>query len=55
MAGTQDAVHRLLEDADQRERLAANGRSLIEDRYSWAQVAEQYEALYEQVAQGTPA
>lgn len=49
------AVHRLLEDADQRERLAANGRSLIEDRYSWAQVAEQYEALYEQVAQGTPA
>jgi polysaccharide biosynthesis protein PslH len=43
------AVLRLLEDTDLREQLGANGRRLIEENYSWSQVAEQYEALYEAV------
>ena len=40
------AVLRLFEDDELRERLGANGRSLIEKGYSWAQVAERFEALY---------
>lgn len=43
------AVARLLDDADLRGTLGSNGRRLIQEAYSWAQVAEQYEALYEAV------
>ncbi|MEP7290368.1 MAG: glycosyltransferase family 4 protein [Chloroflexota bacterium] len=49
-AGMTAAVLRLFEDADLRDQLGANGRRLIEQRYSWAQVAEQYEALFADVA-----
>lgn len=44
------AVLRLFDDAPLRDRLAANGRALIESRYSWAQVAERYEAIYGETA-----
>lgn len=45
-----DALIRTLTDADLRQRLSANGRALIETRYSWKQVAQRYETVYQQVA-----
>jgi polysaccharide biosynthesis protein PslH len=47
-----DATLRLLGDAALRSQLAANGRALIESRYSWAHVAEQYERLYDAAING---
>ncbi|MCC6802353.1 MAG: glycosyltransferase [Anaerolineae bacterium] len=44
------AVVRLFGDAPLRGQLAANGGALIESRYSWAQVAERYEAIYGEIA-----
>jgi glycosyltransferase involved in cell wall biosynthesis len=44
-----DATARLLEDAELRQKLSANGRALIEAQYSWMRVGQMYEALYEQV------
>lgn len=44
------ATIRLLNDAPLRERLGANGRALIESRYTWANVAKAYEQLYAEVA-----
>jgi glycosyltransferase involved in cell wall biosynthesis len=38
-----------LADDDLRARVGANGRKLAETRYSWAQVAAQYEMLYTDV------
>jgi glycosyltransferase involved in cell wall biosynthesis len=42
----------LLTDPALGARLGASGRELIEARYSWAQVAEQYEAVYKEVVAG---
>lgn len=39
-----DAVIALLRDPARRRRIAAAGRALVEDRYSWAQVARPFEA-----------
>lgn len=39
------AVLSLLDDAAQRKRLADAGRALLEDRFTWAQVARQFEAI----------
>ena len=39
-----DAVIALLRDPARRRRIAAAGRTLVEDRYSWAQVARPFEA-----------
>jgi glycosyltransferase involved in cell wall biosynthesis len=41
-----EQIVRLLEDESLRERLAVNGRKLIEARYSWGTVVEHYEQLY---------
>jgi len=41
-----EAIVRLLGDDDLRATLAANGRALIEARYTWGRVAEMYENLY---------
>ena len=41
-----DAIVHLLQDEDLRTTLSSNGRTLIESRYSWNHVAEQYEHLY---------
>ena len=41
-----DAIVHLLQDEDLRTTLSTNGRTLIESRYSWNHVAEQYEHLY---------
>jgi len=41
-----DGIVRLLQDEDLRATLSTNGRKLIEARYSWDHVAEQYEDLY---------
>ena len=38
-----DAVVSLLTDHDRRRRIAAAGRTLVEERYSWAQVARPFE------------
>jgi glycosyltransferase involved in cell wall biosynthesis len=38
-----DAVIALLKDPARRQRIGAAGRSLVEDRYSWAQVARPFE------------
>ncbi|MEO8392293.1 MAG: glycosyltransferase [Chloroflexota bacterium] len=43
------AVLRLLDDPALRDQLGASGRKLIEARYSWSQVAERYEAVYEEI------
>ena len=50
--GLVEAIVGLLEDAELAGRLSANGRKLIETRYSWDRVAEEYLALYEQAAKG---
>lgn len=42
-----EAVNRLLDDAELAGTLAAGGRALIESRYTWTQVAEAYEQLYQ--------
>jgi len=39
------AVLRLLRDADLRSRLALAARALLEERFSWAQVGRQFEAI----------
>ena len=39
------AILRLLDDDALRDRLAQNARALIEERFSWARVAEQFEAI----------
>jgi glycosyltransferase involved in cell wall biosynthesis len=44
-----DSVVRVLKDADLQRRLSANGRQLIEARYSWSRVVTRYEELYEAV------
>lgn len=44
-----DGIVRLLQDVDLQRTLSANGRRLIESRYSWAHAAAKYEALYEAV------
>jgi len=41
-----EAIIRLLQDKNLRTSLSANGRKLIESRYSWNHVAQQYEDLY---------
>jgi glycosyltransferase involved in cell wall biosynthesis len=40
----------LLNDPELRQRLAANARRLVEQRYDWAQIGQQFVALVEQVA-----
>jgi len=45
-----DNISRLLKDEVLRRRLSANGRRVIEEQYSWAQVASQYEKLFEQLS-----
>ena len=39
------AIDRLLADAALRSRLATRARALVEDRFSWARVARQFEAI----------
>jgi len=45
-----DAIVRLIQDAELQRRLSQQGRELIETKYNWAQVAEQYERLYRSVS-----
>ncbi len=45
-----EAIVRLLEDADLRATLSANGRKLIESRYSWDHAAQEYEHLYKNLS-----
>lgn len=45
-----DAIMRLLNDAILQQRLADNGRALIEAQYSWSRVAEVYEDVYAAVS-----
>ena len=45
-----DAVVRLLHDEARREALGQAGRALVVERYSWEQVAREFEALCEGVA-----
>lgn len=44
------AIIRVLGDSDLQKTMSANGRKLIESRYSWDHVAESYLNLYEQVS-----
>ncbi|HYO88430.1 MAG TPA: glycosyltransferase family 4 protein [Candidatus Limnocylindrales bacterium] len=46
LQGLPQAIGRLLDDPALAARLSAGGRALIESRYTWTQVAEQYEQLY---------
>jgi glycosyltransferase involved in cell wall biosynthesis len=49
-----DCVSRVFKNADLQRKLSANGRQLIEARYSWSRVAGMYEALYQQVSEEHP-
>jgi glycosyltransferase involved in cell wall biosynthesis len=44
-----DAIVRLFNDANLPQRLADNGRVLIEQQYSWNHVAESYIKLYDEI------
>ena len=46
-----ESVVWLLEDGSMREVLAANGRRLVEDKYDWRPIGEQYTRLIEWVVQ----
>lgn len=46
-----DAVIAVLTDHDRRRRITAAGRALVEDRYSWAQVARPFERHCQSVAE----
>jgi glycosyltransferase involved in cell wall biosynthesis len=48
------AVVRLLEDADACERLAANARALIEERYTWERSVERLEEVYARAVAAGP-
>ena len=48
------ALRTLLGDAALRQRLARAGRQLVEDQYSWQQVAGRYAALYESLGAERP-
>jgi glycosyltransferase involved in cell wall biosynthesis len=43
----------LLQDGNLRQQLGMNARRLIEERYSWARVAREYEGVYEQALQSS--
>ncbi len=45
-----EAIVRLLQDDKLRATLSTNGRKLIESRYSWDHVAQQYEHLYKNLS-----
>jgi glycosyltransferase involved in cell wall biosynthesis len=49
-----EQIVRVLQDESLRQRLAVNGRKLIESRYSWDSVAESYEQLYRAVINPEP-
>jgi glycosyltransferase involved in cell wall biosynthesis len=44
-----DATVRLLQDTVLQRALSANGRKLVEERYSWARVGDLYQSLYNEV------
>lgn len=46
-----DSILRLCGDPSLRNRLAENGRRLVEERYSWDTIASQYLEVYRQIAQ----
>lgn len=41
-------IIKLLEDGDLRNRLIHNGRKLVEEKYDWNKIAEQFRELYEE-------
>ncbi len=43
------AIVRLMKDGELRQNIARAGRQLIEERYTWQRVSEQYEELYREV------
>ena len=49
IAATSAALRRLLRDAELRERLAANGRKLVRDRFSYATVGARLAELYREL------
>ncbi len=48
-AAVVDTIIRVLNNHALAALLAANGRKLIEDHYSWGEVANRYEALYQEI------
>jgi glycosyltransferase involved in cell wall biosynthesis len=42
-------VFQLFKDPKLRQQMALNGRQLVEQRFTWARVADMYETLYRQV------
>ncbi|HYM62860.1 MAG TPA: glycosyltransferase, partial [Thermoanaerobaculia bacterium] len=49
-----DAIAVLLADATRRSEMGARGRSLVLQRFTWARVAEEMEAAYEEIARRRP-
>jgi glycosyltransferase involved in cell wall biosynthesis len=46
------AVIRLLQEPETRQRLSANGRKLVSDQYDWSRVMPKFFELVEKVAAG---
>lgn len=44
-----EKIIRLLEDNELRDRLADNGRKLVEEKYSWENIASKFQELYESI------
>ena len=55
---TQGISHRnvveLCRDASRRRKIAAQARRLVEDRYSWRIVANQFQSILQQVIENPP-
>lgn len=51
LAAMPQTVLSLLQDEGRRSALATAGRALVEERYSWTRIADQYIALYDEISQ----
>ena len=54
-SGFAAGVARLLKDATLRQKLSVNGRKLVEARYDWAVLGQQWNALLEETVCGAKA
>jgi glycosyltransferase involved in cell wall biosynthesis len=49
-----DATHRLLNDAESRAKMGANGRALVQSRFTWEQIARDLDRVYRHILAKKP-